>query len=93
MPPACSPSQEVPQLPQTDPILRALRRRLPHHEMIEHLDLDELPRPNQIPRHLNVSLAGRWIAAGVVVDQNDRRRRHNDRRPEHLARVHEQGTR
>ena len=35
--------------------------------VVEHLDLEQLPGPNQVPGHLDVRLRGTRVARGVIV--------------------------
>jgi len=64
---------------------------LAHDDMVKHLDLEQLPGPNQIAGHSNVCLAGRWIAAGMIVKKNERTARNADDRLEHFTRFHRAG--
>jgi len=43
-------------------ILGLVGRGPAHDEMVEHFNFQELPGPDQVTRHLDVRLAGRWVA-------------------------------
>ena len=42
----------------------------PHDHVIKHLNLEKLPGADKVTRHLDVCLAGRAFAAGVIVRDN-----------------------
>ncbi len=62
---------EVSKLPQGSPVLGACRRGDAHDEVIEHLDFQELPTPDEIPGNPNVRFAGRRIPARMIVGEDD----------------------
>jgi len=35
--------------------------------MVGDLDADDLPHPDQVPRHLDVRLTRSWVPGGVIV--------------------------
>ena len=56
--------------------------------MVNDLDFEQLAAPNDVPRHLDVSLGWRRIPAWVVVDDGDCRRSRDQCAPEYDSRVH-----
>src|ERR1017187_171738 len=80
---------KISQLAQRRIILRPLRRRAADDDVVHHFDFQKLPGADQIPRHLDVRLARRRVAARMIVNQDNSRRVRHNRRAKHLARMHE----
>lgn len=78
-------------LPQRDKVPRPFLRTPAENDVVHKFDLKQLSGPHQVPGHFDVLLAGRGIAAGMVVHDHDGRRPGGNGRSEHLARVNEQG--
>src|ERR1051325_8632205 len=61
----------IPQLPQRHIVLGPLLGGASDNDVIEHLDLEQLPGADQISRNLDVRFGGRRITAGMVMHQNE----------------------
>ena len=61
------------------------------YDMVEDFDLEQLPGPDQVTRHLYVGLRRFRLAARVVVQEDNGCGVCDDRAAEHLARVNEHG--
>ena len=58
---------KITTLAQTNELPRPFVRPPAKNDVIHDLDLEELTGPDQVPRHFDVLLAGRGIAAGMVM--------------------------
>src|SRR5438105_15197993 len=67
---ACRLRVKVAEFAQADPIAFAAFDAAAEYYVIEHLDVQELASPNQIPCDFDVSLAGSWISARVIMHEN-----------------------
>ena len=62
---------EIPQLLQRRIIFGALRRGATKDDVIQHINLEQMPGANQVARHFYVRIARRGIAAGMIVREHD----------------------
>lgn len=60
-------------------------------DVIEHFDLEQLARSNQVARHFDVRFAGRRVPRRMIVHQHEGGRCGRNRDPEHLSWMHEDG--
>ena len=58
-------------------------------DVVQHLDLQELSRANQVAGHFDVGFGRRGIAAGMIMDKHNRRGIGRDGQFKDLARMHE----
>src|SRR5437899_13071579 len=63
---------EISQFSQRHIIFRPFRGRAAENDMIEHLNLEHLAGTNEVTRDFDIGFRGGWIAARMVVDQDDR---------------------
>ena len=66
-------------------------RRVPDHDMVEQVDVEQAPGGERLRRQVQVVRAGGRIATGMVVDEDDARRVRADSVPEELAHADEGG--
>lgn len=59
------------------------------NDVIEHLNPKELAAGHQSASNVSILAAGRWIARGMIVRQNDRTGGLHDRRPKDFPRMNE----
>ena len=76
------PSSKKPLLPEAEPPAVA-----DDHVVVQH-HAEHLGRVPDDPRHLDIGRRRRWVAAGVVVDQDQRRRMQLQRALHDLPRIH-----
>src|ERR1051325_5725804 len=67
----------------------ALLRRAAKNDVIEHVDFQQLPGSNQIASHFDIRFTRRWIAARMIVDDDERRGIGRYRGAEDFARMNE----
>ena len=63
---------------------------VPDDDVVEHFDFEQLPGPNKVAGEFDVRFRWRRFARWVVVHEHNRGGAPDDRRPEHLARMHEE---
>ena len=73
-------SVKISQFAQRRIILRPFARRAADDDVVKHLDFQKLAGADQIARHLDVRLARRRVAAGMIVNEDNRRRVRRNRR-------------
>src|SRR4051794_32562375 len=78
-------SRVQPALAQADVALAA------DDDMVEELHAEQVPGPAGLPGEPHVLRRRRWIARGVVVHQDDRRRAAGDRLPEAVRQADRRG--
>lgn len=84
-------SGQVAQLPKGDEVPRALLGAAAQNDVVKNLDLQQLAGAHEIARDLDVGLARRRVAAGMVMDQHQGGGTFTDRRGKYFARVNEDG--
>src|SRR6185436_12821519 len=63
----------------------------PQNDMVEDINLQQLPGANQVARHFDVRVARGRVAAGMIVDDDEGGSIGRDGAAENLPRVNENG--
>src|SRR6185437_3518307 len=69
---------KISQLAQRTVILLTFRAVAAEDDMVEHLDLEHLAGADEIARESHIGFGWRWVAAGMIVHEDDRRRARAD---------------